>query len=177
MDCDGAYTYFAYGSNMSSRRLRQRTPSAKALGIGRLPGHALRWHKLGRDGSGKCDIAESDGQAGDVVWGVLYRIALAEKPILDRIEGLGIGYEEEKVRVETEAGAVAALTYKAKPGKIDAQLRPLADYKRHVLLGAKEHGLPVAYRRAIERVAVTVAAESVAGELRRGCAAVAAQPP
>ena len=156
MGCDDAYTYFAYGSNMSSLRLRQRTPSARALGIGRLPGHALRWHKLGRDGSGKCDIAES-GEQADVVWGVLYRVALAEKPILDRIEGLGIGYEEEEVRVETEAGPVAALTYKAKPGRIDAQLRPLADYKRHVLLGAREHGLPMAYRRAIERVAVTVA--------------------
>ena len=156
MGCDDAYTYFAYGSNMSSLRLRLRTPSARALGIGRLPGHALRWHKLGRDGSGKCDIAESGEQVGGV-WGVLYRIALAEKPILDRIEGLGIGYEEEEVRVETEDGPVAALTYKAKPGRIDAQLRPLADYKRHVLLGAREHGLPMAYRRAIERVAVTVA--------------------
>lgn len=156
MGCNDAYTYFAYGSNMSSQRLRQRTPSARALGIGRLPCHTLRWHKLGRDGSGKCDIAES-GEQADAVWGVLYRIALAEKPILDRIEGLGIGYEEEKVRVETEDGPVAALTYKAKPGRIDAQLRPLADYKRHVLLGAREHGLPVAYRRAIERVAVTVA--------------------
>ena len=153
MGCDDAYTYFAYGSNMSSRRLRQRTPSAKALGIGRLPCHTLRWHKLGRDGSGKCDIAGS-GEQADGVWGVLYRIALAEKPLLDRIEGLGIGYDEEEVRVETEAGPVPALTYKAKPGRIDAQLRPLAGYKRHVLAGAKEHGLPVAYRRAIERVAV-----------------------
>ena len=153
MGCDDAYTYFAYGSNMSSRRLRQRTPSAKALGIGRLPGHMLRWHKLGRDGSGKCDIAES-GEQADGVWGVLYRIALAEKPLLDRIEGLGIGYDEEEVRVETSDGSRAALTYRAKPDRIDAQLRPLAGYKRYVLLGAREHGLPAAYVSAIERVSV-----------------------
>ena len=157
--CDSAsrtnYLYFAYGSNMSSRRLRQRTPSARALGIGCLPGHVLRWHKLGRDGSGKCDIAES-GEQADAVWGVLYRIAIAEKPLLDRIEGLGIGYDEREVRVETDAGPRAALTYKAKPGKIDPRLRPLADYKRHVLLGAREHGLPAGYVREIERVAVAL---------------------
>ena len=158
--CDSAsgtntYLYFAYGSNMSSRRLRQRTPSAQALGIGCLPRYALRWHKLGRDGSGKCDIAAS-GEQADAVWGVLYRIAIAEKPLLDRIEGLGIGYDEREVRVETDAGPRAALTYKAKPGKIDPQLRPLADYKRHVLLGAREHGLPAAYVKAIERIAVAL---------------------
>src|SRR5258708_12496941 len=48
--------YFAYGSNMLTDRLRERVPSATAIGVGRLAGHQLRWDKrTGRDGSGKCD--------------------------------------------------------------------------------------------------------------------------
>jgi gamma-glutamylcyclotransferase len=47
--------YFAYGSNMSLSRLRERVPSAEAVGCFSLNGHDLRFHKLSKDGSGKCD--------------------------------------------------------------------------------------------------------------------------
>lgn len=147
------YRYFAYGSNMSSERLRQRTPSARAVGIAYLPGHALRWHKLGRDGTGKCDIDPRGMSAKDVVWGVLYHIAAQEKALLDRIEGLGIGYSEARLRVVSATGCVWALTYRAKPDKIDATLKPLPDYKAYVLRGASEHGLPADYIKALRQVA------------------------
>jgi len=145
--------YFAYGSNMSSERLRGRTPSAISLGRARLPEYTLRWHKLGRDGSGKCDIEPSDAP-GATVWGVLYEINRAEKDGLDAVEGLGVGYEEHTVQVETGTGVREAVTYKARPDKIDAELRPLAWYKAHVLNGATEHGLPDEYVARITAVAV-----------------------
>ena len=64
--------YFAYGSNMLTARLRERTPSATPIGIGRLTGHVLSWDKRSRaDGSGKCD-AEATGHERDVIWGVLF---------------------------------------------------------------------------------------------------------
>ena len=147
------YLYFAYGSNMSSERLRGRTPSAISLGRARLPGYALRWHKLGRDGSGKCDITPSNA-SGTAVWGVLYRIDGAERDGLDTVEGLGVGYDEHTVQVETDTVVREAVTYKARPEKIDAALRPLAWYKAHVLHGATEHGLPDEYVRRIAAVAV-----------------------
>ena len=146
------YRYFAYGSNMSTARLRERTPSARALGTGRLPRHRLRWHKLGRDGSGKCDAAFT-GRQEDAVWGVLFDIDCAEKPLLDAAEGLGIGYCEVNAHIVTATGAVVAHTYQAKPDKIDAALQPLDWYKQHVLRGARQHGLPAAYIATIERVA------------------------
>ena len=147
------YLYFAYGSNMSSERLLGRTPSAVSLGRARLPRHALRWHKLGRDGSGKCDIEATD-VAGESVWGVLYEIDAADKRALDAAEGLGVGYNEQTVYVETATGAEDAVTYKARPDKIDPMLRPLPWYKAHVLRGAREHGLPYGYMRRIAAVAV-----------------------
>ena len=147
----GHFRYFAYGSNMSTARLRERTPSAQALGTGRLPRHALRWHKLGRDGSGKCDALFTGDQA-DTVWGVLFDVAWAEKPRLDAAEGLGIGYFDIEVQVATATGTVHARTYQAWPDKIDTALRPFDWYKEHVLRGAHEHGLPVAYVAGIERI-------------------------
>ena len=143
------YCYFAYGSNMSSERLRGRTPSAVSLGRARLPRYALRWHKLGRDGSGKCDIEATDSP-GESAWGVLYEIDSADKRGLDAVEGLGVGYDEQTVFVETENDVAQALTYKARPDKIDPTLRPLPWYKAHVLRGAREHGLPDEY---VQRIA------------------------
>ena len=146
------YLYFAYGSNMSTARLTARTPSARAVGRGRLPGHALRWHKLGRDGSGKCDAELAGTESTAAVWGVVYRIDCAEKADLDRIEGLGVGYDEHEVVVSTDVGEVAARTYRARPGAVDPALRPRRWYKAYVLAGAREHRLPAPYIEMIEGV-------------------------
>ena len=119
---------------------------ATPLAIARcLPGHVLRWHKLGRDGSGKCDASAAGASRKDAVWGVLFAIDHADKPGLDAAEGLGIGYDERMVHVETVAGRRCALTYQARPDRIDPRLRPRAWYKAYVLAGAREHGLPAAY--------------------------------
>ena len=137
------YRYFAYGSNMATERLRARAPSAQPLGAARLPHHVLRWHKLGRDGTGKCDAAPAGAE--DAVWGVLFAIDCADKPGLDAAEGLGIGYDERMVHVCTASGRCRATTYQAKPDRIDSRLRPKPWYKNYVLAGAREHGLPAAY--------------------------------
>ena len=50
--------------------------------------------------------------------------------------------------------SVWALTYQAKPERIDPALKPLPDYKAHVLAGAVEHGLPAHYVAALREVAV-----------------------
>ena len=153
MTSPSTYRYFAYGSNMSTVRLRQRTPSARFVSIGVLRHYALRWHKLGRDGSGKCDAAYAGAQSRDVVWGVVYEIDCAEKADLDRVEGLGVGYDETEVRIETDRGeCLAARTYAAKPDKVDPALQPRQWYKAHVLRGAREHRLPADYVRLIEAV-------------------------
>jgi gamma-glutamylcyclotransferase len=143
--------YFAYGSNMLTARLRERVPSATAIGIGQLAGHALRWDKRSlQDGSGKCD-AEATSRNDDVVWGVLFELDPEDKPALDQAEGVGAGYFERSVNVLTEAGLVAAVTYCATDK--DATLRPYHWYKALVIAGAREHGLPPSYRSRLELVA------------------------
>lgn len=137
---------FSYGSNMLGARIRARVPSARALGIARLDAHALRWHKLGRDGSGKCDVVRHD-RPGACVWGVVHEIALAEKPALDRAEGLGHGYDERSVVLAATSGPVEALLYVAT--RIDAAALPFDWYHALVLAGAREHRLPEGYVLAL----------------------------
>lgn len=139
---------FAYGSNMCSARLRDRVPSARAVGAAFLSGHTLRFHKRGfRDGSGKAD-ARACGAAGAGVWGVLYEIDPGEKADLDRAEGLGRGYDEKRVLVTDLGGAGhRAWMYSAHPSAIDAAAVPFAWYLELVRAGAEEHGLPADYTR------------------------------
>src|SRR5699024_11701520 len=94
--------YFAYGSNMSRRRLQARVPSARVLGTGILANHALAFHKFsGRDGSGKCDIVASDNAT---VYGVLFCIPAAELSVLDAYEGNGHGYDRCMVKLHEDSG-------------------------------------------------------------------------
>jgi gamma-glutamylcyclotransferase len=138
------FIYFAYGSNMLSRRLRApgRAPSARAVGIGYVPGRRLTFDKISFDGSGKCDIATTSS-ATDRVWGVLFEIDSFERPGLDAAEGLGKGYKEEFVDVVTAQGVRRVLTYVAT--KKDDTQRPYHWYAALVISGAVEHSLPPPY--------------------------------
>ena len=77
------FTYFAYGSNMCTRRLKQRAPSAVPLGVGYVSGFRLAFDKIGSDGSGKCNII-STGQDDDRVYGAVFDVALIDGVPLDK---------------------------------------------------------------------------------------------
>lgn len=139
---------FAYGSNMLSARLKERCPSARALGVAKLPGYELRWHKRSRDGSGKGDIVPSDDS--HAVFGVVYEIDASELPALDRAEGRGCGYDRRDLQVILNGKRVTVWAYVATA--TDSALKPYAWYKAMVVAGAKEHGLPAPYIANLEVV-------------------------
>lgn len=127
-------TYFAYGSNLHFSRFEQRVPSARVINKAILPGYQLAFHKLGIDDSGKCNIIAGDAE----VLGVVYEIATAEQPFLDRHE---TGYDLCHVDVNTGTGPLQAYTYIAHDEKINHSLLPYHWYKLYVLQGALSHGL------------------------------------
>ena len=140
--------YFSYGSNMSSKRLYARTPSAKKLCVATLDQHQLRFHKRGMDDSAKCDVFFT-GNSADHVIGVIFEILPKDKPTLD--SGEGPGYEEKQVLVTAIDGKqIEAFTYVAI--HIDKSMKPYQWYKEHVLTGAREHSLPDDYISAIEMI-------------------------
>ncbi|WNC72863.1 gamma-glutamylcyclotransferase family protein [Thalassotalea psychrophila] len=135
--------YFAYGSNMSLVRLRERVPSAEKLGLFILEGHQLRFHNTGEDGSGKCDAFQTNSKK-DIVIGALFEINKDEKSVLDNAESLGYGYNEKIVKVKNCSGEIfSAFTYYAI--KIDSSLKPFYWYHNHVVIGAKETNVPSHY--------------------------------
>lgn len=143
--------YFAYGSNMSIKRLRSRARSASKVGIGFLEMHLLKFHKVGRiDGSAKCDACET-GVPGHRVHGVVFDIAGRDKPVLAREEGVGCGYAEKVVSIMLNDGTtIEAFTYYATI--IDPALRPFDWYAEHVIIGARESELPEDYIQYIESI-------------------------
>jgi hypothetical protein len=118
--------------------------------VGKLVGFELYWNKRSSDGSGKCSVTET-GHPKHVVWGVAYEMSASDKSNLDRVEGLGQGYGERAVNVQTQAERLSALTYYAT--SIDPGMRPYDWYRDLVVAGAREHELPDEYVRMLEKVA------------------------
>lgn len=145
--------YFAYGSNLSIRRLQQRVPSALLICTACLFQHQLKFHKRHRDGSAKADCFASAVES-DHVWGAVFAINRDEKEQLDRAEGLGAGYEIKAVTVEGNDGArIEAFTYVA-TDIVDGR-KPYTWYKQHVVIGASEVGLPEEYLPMLRQIDAT----------------------
>ena len=142
--------YFAYGSNMASSQMADRCPGAVCLGAARLPGYRLAFDAWSnRRGSLVADVLPApDSEA----WGVLWQVTEEHAEALDRYEGVARGqYRREDVRVESERGEpVEAFAYViCNPGEEG----PTTDAYRAILLeGAREHGLPPDWVKAIEDV-------------------------
>jgi gamma-glutamylcyclotransferase (GGCT)/AIG2-like uncharacterized protein YtfP len=138
-----ATLYFAYGSNLKLERMRARVPSARVFGRAQLRNRRLCLDKRGLDGSGKANLRE-DGRA--CVWGALYAIDPEHWETLDRYED---GYARVAVEAVTEQGeAVSAETYVAY--RLTREPVAFDWYKRLVVEGAHEHGLPADYVAALE---------------------------
>lgn len=144
------FTNIAYGSNLHPVRLKQkdRCPSARLIGTGKMNGWKLAFHKRSRDGSVKCN-AVNTGQPGHVIWVAAFEIVTSEKPNLDGAEGLGKGYHQEESTVVLADTTLRGIMYLADPSAIDDTLKPYDWYKEMVLAGAQYHGFPNNYVCAI----------------------------
>ena len=138
--------YAAFGSNLHPRRLRARTPSAAVAGTSVLRGWQLAFHKRGADGSAKADVVPRNGGR---VYLALYTMDAFDKTVLDRVEGVGFGYEEHRLYVDDGR---EVFFYRAQPDAIDPRLDPFSWYLRFVVEGARWHRFPGGY---VEEIAKT----------------------
>ncbi len=137
--------YAAYGSNLHPRRLRERIEHAKLVGTSFLNQHTLQFHKRGQDQSAKCSFS-SCGRGMHVA---VYEVDDTGKQVLDRIEGVGRGYEVAGLHVP---GIGECFTYIAAKTHIDDLLQPFDWYREMVLLGCRRHAFPVAYCNRIATI-------------------------
>jgi hypothetical protein len=135
--------YFAYGSNMDVAAMASRCPRSKPVGPARLPRHRLAvmregWLTATRDARGE-------------VHGVLWDVAFADIPALDRHEELASGlYAKVSQPVIAASGPKRALIYfgsNSGPGAVKA------GYIADVLRAARAWALPAAAIARLEALA------------------------
>lgn len=135
--------YFAYGSNMDRAQMAARCPASAAIGTARLAHHRL---VIMREG-----YASVVRDPRRIVWGVLWDLALADIPALDRYEGVGGGlYTKRHVAVLSASGARRALIYvgrNAGPGL------PRPGYLEAVVEAARTQDMPPAYVAELDALA------------------------
>ena len=96
--------YFAYGANMDETAMRQRCPSSRPIGPGRLLGHRFF---VSEDG-----YASVKREAGAAVHGLAWDLALADVPALDRYEEVAAGlYAKRLMPVRAGSRIAPALVY------------------------------------------------------------------
>lgn len=140
--------YFAYGSNLDIEQMRQRCPSSRVVGIGRLPAHRLAFSRYSDSrGCGVADIVPDEGQE---VWGLLYEISDEDlKGSLDRYEGFPHCYTRLLLQVETlSVGDPDAWVYSVV--EKDDHVEPDSYYLDIICSAAASLGFPQEYRSMID---------------------------
>jgi hypothetical protein len=132
--------YFAYGSNMDAAAMARRCPRSKPIGLARLERHRLAVMREG--------FLTAVRSPRGAVHGLLWDLALADVPGLDRYEGLPTGLYAKVVQpVVGPGGAKRALVYigaNAGPGA------PRPEYIAGVVAAARAAGLPAEGVAALE---------------------------
>ena len=141
--------YFAYGSNMDFGQMRKRCPSAITITTAKLPDHRLAFTRFAeRRGGGVADIVPCQG---DAVEGVIYEISEQDTARLDNYEGVAENYYKRlQVMATLPAGEVIEVfAYKASEQGL---FQPSEAYMRHLITGAKYHGLSAEYIAMLEAI-------------------------
>jgi cation transport regulator ChaC len=141
--------YFAYGSNMcASTFVERRGIHPLEARRARLDAHRLCFNLP--VGPGERAVANVEPDADACTWGVAYLISAEQAEHLDRTEGVHRGaYARSAVTIELEsAERLAAFTYRS--ALTCEGRKPSARYLQLLLAGAREHGLPAEYVRALE---------------------------
>lgn len=141
----GTVYYLAYGSNLHPARLQARLPSSVLVARVEIPGRMLVYHKRGQDGSGKCNLVETD--SGALSYGALYQLDSRDVETLDRIEA---GYRRADISLLMDGQQVSAFTYLARESMIAPQLRPFDWYQKLVIVGAQYLGIHSGYLQQLQ---------------------------
>uniref|UniRef100_A0A8C7M0M1 Gamma-glutamylcyclotransferase b n=1 Tax=Oncorhynchus mykiss TaxID=8022 RepID=A0A8C7M0M1_ONCMY len=108
------FLYFAYGSNLLKERLQLKNPSASIHCVARLKDYKLifgnykglasdRWHG---------GVATIENSPADEVWGVVWRMNVADLESLDSQENVRLGaYSPVEVNVKTRGQELNCRTY------------------------------------------------------------------
>ena len=138
-------------------QMRDRCPSARFVGVAKLPGHKLAFSR--RSTERNCGVADAVADQGCDIWGVVYEVDDRDIGRLDAAEGYSPGRAKNAYRREErhvlidgeESKPLSAAVYFAIPEGNPP--RPNQAYKSQILKGANYWRLPQEYiRNVLERI-------------------------
>ena len=158
---------FAYAGNMDVAKLSKSVPSAKKIGIGKLPGYQFIFNTTADDESSKANVMPSFEPDAEV-WGVLIDIAENERDNFFNPDPNTNDLMLETVNVVDEDGNVyPAEVFTAKPHAVNDYLLPYDWYQQKILKLANEAGLPESYIAQIALMATKADPDELRAARRR----------
>ncbi|XP_071650735.1 gamma-glutamylcyclotransferase [Temnothorax longispinosus] len=154
------FLYFAYGSNLFSKRIRLSNPTAVMKNIGYIKNFRLDFHRYSKRWQGaSATIVETENS---VVWGVVWELNKCNLATLDKQEGVQDDiYHPMTVNVETPDGTtLTCRVYQQcnnpkeyiKPENYPMDRRPSPLYLNMILKGAEENNLPTDYMKFLKTI-------------------------
>ena len=165
--------YFAYGADMNQDRMENICSDAKNKSIGFIPDHRIDFTLMSKNQEGGiADIIESKG---DVVWGVIYSVSMADITMLDKYHEYGDRYirkvipcrefdlpeefdifSEENLDIDIEDLLKDPSFYKdidvvvySVINKSPKTIQPSIKYLQELQEPAEENNFPIAYQRIL----------------------------
>lgn len=136
---------FSFAGNMDVDKFATIVPSAKKIGIARLPGYNFIFNRTDDDLSSKANILLSD-DPNDSVWGVLTKLDEIEWPNFYNVGTYSIDFKLETVNcIDTDEKIHIARVFVAEPHAVNTHLLPYDWYHKKVIHLAKNAGLPEGY--------------------------------
>jgi hypothetical protein len=140
---------FSFAGNMDVEHFAKNVPSAKRIGIAKLPGYNFIFNKTADDLSSKANILQSS-DPNDAVWGVLIALDDKEKSNFFNAETFSSDFMLETVTcIDLNNKIYTACAFVALPHAVNTHLLPYDWYLQKVISLAKNAGLPEDYIKKI----------------------------
>lgn len=139
--------YFAYGSNLLRKQMTARCPQADYQGIGWIRGWRFEYDGGLNEGWQDLPVGNIVPGRHERVWGVLYLVNEMDIQRLDGFENIPRDYQHRLIPVHKSNGkTVKAFVYTRSARPIG---QPSAMYRKVVVNGAVEDGLPATYIQGV----------------------------
>lgn len=140
--------YFAYGSNLDERQIKDRCPSSKLIDKFSLKDYKLDFTIFSQ--KRLCGCADVIKNPGTEVWGLVYELTQQDLDRLDNFEAHPHKYKRFTTNVINEIGEKMQVeTYEVVEKSVET-IRPSKEYHNILVEAGKKYNFPDLYQQYIQ---------------------------